>query len=159
MCARACQNSKAFVSSTKAAKLPVKTWLVPGEPLFLLRQTTAADEAAESWEGSPATGSQVPPPTALDSPIKAVSSQPQVFYRMTSFITLLFTGNDVYLIYHFFQDFFFPLLHLASYISYSSTPPCTKTKEKWHCCCRASPTSPISLRRNQEASKPRACVR
>lgn len=107
MCARACQNFKAFVSSTKAAKLPVKTWLVPGEPLFLLRQTTAADEAAESWEGSPATGSQVPPPTALDSPIKAVSSQPQVFYRMTSFITLLFTGNYVYLIYHFFQDFFF----------------------------------------------------
>lgn len=52
MCARACLNFKAFVSSAKAAKPPVKTRLVPGEPLFPLRQTTAADKAAESQEGS-----------------------------------------------------------------------------------------------------------
>lgn len=60
---------------------------------------------------------------------------------MTSFITLLVTGNDVYLIYHSFRIFFSPLPHLASYISYSSILPCTKTKEKWHCTIMPVPQS------------------
>ena len=87
------------------------------------------------------TGVQAPPPTSVDSLIKDVSSQPRVFYRMTSFITLLVTGNDVYLIYHSFRIFFLP--HLASCgISYSSIPLCTETKEKWHRCRHASTPVP-----------------
>lgn len=114
MCARACLNFKAFVSGAKAAKPPVKTWLVPSEPLFPLRRTTAADKGGEGQERS-ASRAQHPasdwsPSTSAHvrgQSYKDLSSQPQVFYRMTSFITLLVTGNDVYLIYHSFRIFFF----------------------------------------------------
>lgn len=49
------------MSSAKAAKLPVKTRLVPGEPLFPLGQTPAADGAGGGRGGS-ASGAQHPAP-------------------------------------------------------------------------------------------------
>lgn len=65
------------MSSTKAAKVPVKTWLVPDEPLFLLRQSAAADEAAESWEGSPVSpepGTDWKPSTSTHGPGQSYKS-------------------------------------------------------------------------------------
>lgn len=89
------------------------------------------------------TAVQAPPPTSVDSLIKDVSSQPRVFYGMTSFITWLVTGNDVYLIYHSFRILFFLLPHLASRsIFYSSIPLRAEMKEKWHRCCPASTPVP-----------------
>ena len=115
------------------------------------------------------TGAPAPPPTSADRLIKDMSSQPRVFYRVTSFITSLVTGNDVYLIYpscriFWVFVFFFLLPHLASRgVPYSSIPLCAETEEKRHRRATPAPRSHRQPRtpspRGGFASKPRARVR
>lgn len=80
----------------------------------------------------------------MDSLIKDKSSQPQVFYRMTSFITFLIAGNDVYLICCKYRSlgrclFFFSPCHIWLHATFLTAQFCPVPKQR-----RSSigPTSP-----------------